>query len=274
MSGSGRFLGGRNLPGGDVRRVAELDPLLVLEQIRVERDRRKRDEILGRKLYGLYPEDGPLRRELYQKHLRHMAAGGLRNEHGDYYNERALTGGNRSGKTMCCSYEHVCHLIGWYPDWWEGFRFKRAILGWAAGEDTKAVRESLQVTFLGPEGSYGTGLIPRENLGKVSPRGGVPGAVDSVVVRSGWGGESRLLFKSYDQGRDSFQAAKIDVMQFDEEPPASIYTEGLTRTMSTVPGEPNGLVICGFTPLKGLSDVVQMYMPGGVAREGGVMVRG
>jgi phage terminase large subunit-like protein len=218
----------------------------------------------------MYPETGPLRRDLYAKHMQHMAAGAQRNQAGDLFNERALTGGNRSGKTMCCSYEHVCHLVGWYPAWWEGFRFDRPITGWAAGEDTKAVRESLQVTFLGPPGNLGTGLIPFNNIIHATPRGNVPGAVDSVTIRSSHGGVSRLLFKSYDQGRESFQASKIDVMQFDEEPPSDIYTEGLTRTMSTVPGESNGLVICGFTPLRGLSAVVLSYMPGGERVEGAV----
>jgi phage terminase large subunit-like protein len=116
-------------------------------------------------------------------------------------------------------------------------------------------------------------LIPYDNIVHATPRGNVPGAVDSVTIKSGHGGISRLLFQSYDQGRESFQASKIDVMQFDEEPPSEIYTEGLTRTMSTVPGEPNGLVICGFTPLRGLSAVVLSYMPGGERVEGAVQGR-
>lgn len=217
-------------------------------------------------LFRLYPDDGPLRRELYPKHIQHFAAG-------LEYNERAMVGGNRSGKTMACSYETTCHLIGFYPRWWPGFRFDRAITAWAAGEDTKAVRESLQVTFLGSYSDQGTGLIPHGNLVYAAPRSGVPEAVDSITVKSRHGGMSRLLLKSYDQGRESFQASKVDVMQFDEEPPIDIYTEGLTRTMSTVPGELNGLVICGFTPLRGLSETVMQFMPGGERREGAVQSR-
>ncbi|MDB5405216.1 MAG: Terminase-like family protein, partial [Rhodospirillales bacterium] len=52
-----------------------------------------------------------------------------------------------------------------------------------------------------------------------------------------------------------------------EEPPMSIYTEGLTRTMATVPGEQNGIVMCTFTPLKGISEVVKAYLPGGKMKE-------
>ena len=221
-------------------------------------------------LLTLYPDTGPLRRELYPKHLAHFAAGAMRDENGDLYNERAIMGGNRSGKTLCCCYEHTCHLLGWYPPWWVGFRFDRAISSWAAGEDSKSVRESLQHTFLGSTGAYGTGLIPKSAIVGVTPRPGVPEAADAITVKSRFGGTSRVLLKAYDQGRESFQAAKIDVMQFDEEPPVDIYSEALVRTMSTTPGEPNGLVMCGFTPLKGLSAVVLSYMPGGRPTEGAV----
>ena len=44
-------------------------------------------------------------------------------------------------------------------------------------------------------------------------------------------------------------------MWFDEEPPLDIYTEGLTRTNAT-----GGLVFLTFTPLKGMSDVVRMFL--------------
>ena len=233
----------------------EIEYLRLLEADELHRSRNL--------LFSLYPDKGPLRRELYPKHLQHFAAGAE-------YNERAATGGNRSGKTLCCSYETTCHMIGWYPRWWEGFRFDRPVSAWVAGEDTKSVRESLQVTFLGETNKHGTGLIPIDALVSTTARSGVPDAVDSLVVKSAWGGQSRLMFKSYDQGRESFQAAKVDIVQFDEEPPMPIYTEGLTRTMATVPGERNGLVICGFTPLRGLSAVVLSYMPGGQRVEGAV----
>jgi len=49
----------------------------------------------------------------------------------------------------------------------------------------------------------------------------------------------------------------------DEEPPIGIYSEFLTRTMATVPGEKNGLLMNTFTPLKGLSGVVLLFLPGG-----------
>jgi phage terminase large subunit-like protein len=215
------------------------------------------------RLYLMFPENGPLWRELYPKHLDFFAAGAR-------HQERAFVAANRVGKSVAVCYEAVCHLIGWYPAWWQGYRFSRSIVAWICGEDTKAVRESLQGALLGQPGSLGTGLIPRDRIERVVARSGVPDAVDAMQIHHAYGGSSRLVFKAYEMGREAFQAAKVDVVVLDEEPPQPIYSEALTRTMSTVPGEASGLVLCAFTPLKGLSAVVQSFMPGGERREGEV----
>lgn len=209
----------------------------------------------GRKLYALYPDDGPLSRDKYTKHVEFFAAGSK-------HNERAFIGGNRTGKSFCVGYEGTLHLIGWYPPWWQGRRFDRPITAWAAGEDSKAVRESLEPTLFGGSESRGTGLIPRDMLQRIAPRGGVPDAIDFAEIRHPKG-TSRIVVKSYDQGRESFQASQVDVVILDEEPPLQIYTEALTRTLSTIPGQPNGLVMCAFTPLKGISETVLQFLPGG-----------
>jgi phage terminase large subunit-like protein len=226
-------------------------------------------QVAERKLYSLFPDTGPLRRELYPKHLSFFAAGGKHEQtvwcgkdcDGTGHQERALIAANRTGKTLAVCYELTCHLIGQYPEWWIGRRFDGPVVAWAAGEDAKAVRESLQVTLIGPPEAEGTGLIPKASITGRSTRQGVADSLDSVTVAHTKGGASRLLFKTYDQGRESFQAAAVDVMLLDEEPPSDIYSESLTRTMSTVPGKPNGIVMCSFTPLKGYSAVVQGYMP-------------
>lgn len=209
-----------------------------------------------RKIYELYPETGALSRHNYDKHMEFFAAGSL-------HNERAFIGGNRTGKSFCIGYEGTCHMIGWYPPWWEGRRFDRPVTCWAAGEDSKAVRESLQPTLVGPTENRGTGLIPGDMLQKVTMRGGIPDAIDFVQVAHSRGGNSRLVFKAYEQGRESFQASQVDVILLDEEPPLAIYTEALTRTLATVPGMPNGMVMCAFTPLKGISETVLQFLPGG-----------
>jgi phage terminase large subunit-like protein len=68
-------------------------------------------------------------------------------------------------------------------------------------------------------------------------------------------GESSLAFKSYDQGREKWQGETLGGVWYDEEPPEDIYSEGLTRT--NVGLMPN---LITFTPLKGMSDVVQQFL--------------
>lgn len=180
------------------------------------------------------------------------------------HQEVAFIAANRSGKTLAMCYALTCFLTGNYPEWWPGRRWSRAVNAWVAGEDAKAVRESLQTTLFGPPDAIGTGLIPGECIvGKPTARAGVPEAFDTATIKHADGANSRLTFKTFDQGRESFQAAKVDVIGLDEEPPSSVYSEALTRTMSTVPGEPNGLMMCSFTPLSGISEVVLQFMPGG-----------
>ena len=169
---------------------------------------------------------------------------------------------HNSGKSTATCYEATCHAIGFYPSWWSGYRYDRPVTVWACGEDAKAVRESLQPKLLGyPFTEMGTGLIPGANiLGEPTKRSGTPEAVDALNVKHASGGTSRIVFKMYEQGRESFQASKIDIGICDEEPPHPVYSELLARTMATVPGQDNGHVLCGFTPLLGWSSVVMMFL--------------
>jgi phage terminase large subunit-like protein len=154
--------------------------------------------------------------------------------------------------------------MGYYPPWWPGRKFDRPVTIWACGEDAKAMRDSIQPVLCGPPEAFGTGLLFGDSILSRTARAGVPDSIDTMTIRHEKG-TSRLVFKTYDQGRESYQGASVDVCWSDEEPPIQIYTEGLTRTMSTIPGEPSGIVLCTFTPLKGISDVVRSYLPGGRA---------
>ncbi len=207
-----------------------------------------------RRIFALYPDAGPLRRELYPRHLEFFAAGA---EH----MQRAFIAANRTGKTTAAGYELVCHLTGQYPVWWQGRHYARPCVAWAAGVDIKSVRETVQATLFGPPGEWGTGLIPGDSIvGDPSTGRGVADTIDQAIVRHASGGSSRLTLKTYEQKREAFQGAKIDVGWCDEEPDQPVYSEFLTRLMSTVPGEPNGVMMCTFTPLKGVSEVVQYFL--------------
>ena len=201
------------------------------------------------KINKYYPSTGPLRRELYDKHMQFFAAG---SEH----RQRCILAANRIGKTEGIGgYETTLHLTGIYPDWWTGRRFAKPINAVAAGTTAKTTREIIQEKLLGPIHDMGTGLIPHHLIGRTTPKAGIPDAIEMAEVEHSAGGFSRLYFKSYEQGRECFEGTERDLIWLDEEPPMEIYTECLMRTMTT-----DGLILCTFTPLKGLSDVVQMFI--------------
>lgn len=198
-----------------------------------------------------YPDSGPLRRDLYPKHLEFFASG-------KDHRERAFLAGNRCGKSIAGAYEMAVHLTGLYPDWWEGRRFDHAISAWAAGDSGKTVRDVIQLLLLGRQGAYGTGMIPADRLVRVASRPGVPDAIELVHVRHESGGVSELGFKSFAEGTESFQGTSRQCIWIDEECPLPVYAEALLRTMTC-----DGLVYLTFTPLKGLSDTVLQFLPGG-----------
>lgn len=207
--------------------------------------------IKGRKLYSLFPDTGPYRRELYAKHLEFFAAGV---EH----RERLFMAANRVGKTEGGGYETALHLTGLYPGWWPGRTFDHAVQAWTAGDTSKTVRDIQQEKLLGPINAIGSGLIPADTIIRTTPKTGVPDAIETVYVRHKSGDESRLDFKSYDQGRIAFQGTSKHVIWLDEEPDMGVYTECLTRTMDC-----GGMSMLTFTPLLGLSEVVLTFMPDG-----------
>lgn len=227
-------------------------PELLTLDLAGEIERRKRNAI--RKYF---PAEGKFRRDAYPKHMEFFAAGKDRRE-------RAFIAGNRVGKTIAGAYEATLHLTGAYPDWWTGKRFSKPVKVWAAGDTGKTVKEILQAAMVGDAGHRGTGMIPGDLIVHTTAKTGLADAIDTVWVKHVTGGNSVLVFKSYDQRREAFQGTAQDVIWLDEECPLDIYSECLIRTMTT-----NGLVMLTFTPLSGLTEVVLTFLPGGVPSDGG-----
>lgn len=228
----------------NLTREEKLELIALLE----EKERRRKT----RKLYSYYPDEGPLRRELYPKHMGFFDAG-LK------FRQRLFMAANRVGKTEGGGgFETTLHLLGDYPDWWQGRRFDKAPKGWAAGDTSKTVRDIIQFKLLGPVHDIGTGLIPKDRIHKITWKQGVSEAVDTIYVKHASGGISQVSLKSYDQRRESFQGTEQDFIWLDEEPPQDIYTECLLRTMTN-----NGILYLTFTPLQGMSEVVMSFLPGG-----------
>jgi phage terminase large subunit-like protein len=222
---------------------------LLLQEVR---RRTERD-----KLAQLYPDTGPLRRELYVKHIKMLAAGAI-------HSERCALGGNRIGKTLSIGgYEAAIHLTGLYPSWWEGKRYSKPILVWAAGTKTAKVRDVNQKFLLGAlhqrKGftQADGGLIPAARIGRLTRRSGVADAVDQVVVNHVSGFENVCTFKSYEEGRTSFEAEGVDFIWLDEEPPKAIYDECKMRILTT-----RGCILSTFTPVEGMTETVLSLLEG------------
>ncbi len=203
------------------------------------------------KLAQLYPDQGRLRRDLYSKYLEVFSAGAI-------HQERCTLGGNRVGKTLGIGgYETALHLTGLYPHWWDGCRYDHPILAWAAGTKGSKVRDVNQAMLLGKlhqrkgftqaEG----GLIPESRIGRLTRRTGVADAVDQVIVKHVNGFENVLTFKSYEEGRSSFEAEAVNWIWLDEEPSKPIYDECKMRILTT-----RGRILATFTPVEGLTETV------------------
>jgi phage terminase large subunit-like protein len=177
--------------------------------------------------------------------------------------ERLLMAGNQNGKTEAGSVETSVHMTGLYPEWWKGRRWTRPVRGWIDGETGLLVRDVQQKKLMGPPGvdvDFGTGMIPREAIVDKSLARGVTDAYDTIQIKHYRSdgtpdGVSTATFKSYEQGRQKHQGEPVDFIWCDEEPPADVYSEIVTRTTAT-----GGMVYTTFTPLKGMSEVVRMFL--------------
>lgn len=172
------------------------------------------------------------------------------------FRERLLMAGNQLGKSYCGAAELAMHATGRYPDWWQGRRFAKPIVAWAAGVTSESTRDNPQRLLVGRAGQHGTGMLPKALISDVTLARTIGDAVDTVQVKHASGGISRIGFKAYEKGREKLQGETLDVVWLDEEPPMDIYQECLTRTNAT-----GGMVYITFTPLLGMSSVVRQFYP-------------
>jgi len=206
---------------------------------------------------SVFPAEGPFSRTRYSKHMQFFKAGAT-------HRFRVLGGGNGSGKSFTVSTELDFHMTGEYPDWWEGYRFKKSIKVWVICESGSLWRDSMQQALLGSVGEeLGTGLIRKDLIHDTKSMPGVPGAIGQIMTKHKSGGVSSVTVKTFEMGRNQFQAANLDLLIFDEEPPEDIYSECVMRTRGVEGVRAPGRVMMAFTPLKGLSEVVLRYLPNG-----------
>jgi len=205
------------------------------------------------KFVRYYPEDGPLRRELYGKHLAFFAAG-------RHYLERLFLAANRTGKTECAGFEVTAHMTGRYPPWWPGRTFDGPTQWWLAGKSAVTTRDIMQRAMLGDPETHAPGMLPEHLLERTTAKAGIPNAIDTFWVQHvekvhGAPALSMGQFKSYDQGRKAFEGTERHGIWLDEEPEGDIENECLIRTMTV-----HGMVMVTFTPLQGLTAFVSDFL--------------
>lgn len=196
----------------------------------------------------------------YPKHWEFFDAGAT-------YPVRLFTAGNQVGKSISCGSELTYHLTGDYPLDWRGKTFNGPVSVWIVGKNSELVRDTIQRTLLGDVGQFGTGLVPLDNLDvdtmTDAKRTSTP--ITSFRVLHASGGYSTVTLKSGEQGREAFQAATLDIVWIDEEVPFDVFNECLVRLMVR-----KGIMMYSFTPLKGTTEVIKMFMVNGTFQEGDV----
>lgn len=184
------------------------------------------------------------------------------------YESQGLISSN-CGKTVTGAYEMAVHLTGLYPPWWEGRVFEETGNYWAAGTSNEKTKEIVQAELLGklekddtvgsePIG-LGTGMIPRDRIASVDFHPQIRGAIKTAWIKHVSGKRNTLVFKSFEQSALAFEGSSVLATWLDESPPLDVYTEALMRSLTT-----GGLVLITATPLAGLTDLVQQFMPDGV----------
>ena len=212
----------------------------------------------------VFPEKGKYSRDKYAKQMEFF-------RQGVKHRFRLFIGANGTGKSFNGSLELVYHTTGLYPKWWEGRIQDTPKTWWVICESGQLWRDSLQkILFGNPGEEIGTGLIPKECIASANSMPGIPGAIGSAIIKHVKGHKVSLIVKTFEMRRENLQAASIDGVVFDEEPPLDVYTESIMRLRGT-PTKLPGISLLLFTPLQGLSEVVLKYLPQGKFPQDGII---
>jgi len=178
---------------------------------------------------------------------------------GKDHQQRFLMAGNRVGKSLAAAVEVSYHLTGLYPADWNGVRFNHPTQWWICGDSRQTIISTLQPLFLGDVGDFGHGLIPKDCIDFSTLKDAQKAAtsVGMVKIMHTSGAHSSITFKSYFEGRKSFQGAAVCVM-LDEEPPQDVYGECLLRTATG-----DNILVASFTPLSGETELIKQLLPDG-----------
>ena len=166
---------------------------------------------------------------------------------------------NQTGKTESVAAIVAMHLLGDYADWYTGKRFENAPTIVMAGVNSNHNRIVLQEKMFGTanrniSSDVGTGMIPLNRIADNSMIKARDGGITGCQVKHSSGKNSVLEFRAYEQGREAIQGFPADVIVIDEQPKDDFWSEALVRTAAR-----DGLVMCAFTPLKGMTGLVEKF---------------
>jgi phage terminase large subunit-like protein len=178
----------------------------------------------------------------------------------EYY-ECCLCAANQIGKTYTGTDLDAIHLLGDYPDDYEGHRFDFPPLCWLLGYSMEKTRDLLQTALFGKmvNGKFEGGLVPADKILSHESSGGTANAMRTVRVKHKLG-VSIVQFWSYAQGQHAIMGDVVDWFHVDEEPrDQKIRPQLLTRTINGDKGR-GGRGIYTFTPENGRTDLVIKFM--------------
>jgi len=179
------------------------------------------------------------------------------------YIETCLCAANQIGKTRTGTCIDANHLLGDYPDDWEGYKFNHAPLCWCLGYSMEKTRDLLQSALFGEysaQTGFTGGLVPKDRIASWESAGGTVNAMRTVKVKHSTGNLSVMQFWSYSQGQHAIMGDVVDWVHVDEEPKdQTIRPQLLTRTINGDRGK-GGRIIYTFTPENGRTDLVIQFM--------------
>jgi phage terminase large subunit-like protein len=180
--------------------------------------------------------------------------------------ETMLRAGNQLGKTHAVGAQMTFDALGIYPDWYVGRRIGKPpaisrsvdFMGWATCTTSATTRDGVQTKLFGDitqEGGLGTGLVPLDHIGKVGMARGISGFIDTVSINRIVGGVASVRLKTYEMGREAFQAVPVDRLWLDEDTKdPDIYGECLARLTTT-----RGRIYASMTPMRGLTPMRRRF---------------
>lgn len=177
------------------------------------------------------------------------------------YFECCLCAANQIGKTYTGTDLDALHLLGDYPDDYQGHEFEFPPLCWLLGYSMEKTRDLLQTALFGKmvNGSFEGGLVPADKILSHESSGGTVNAMRTVRVKHKLG-VSSVQFWSYAQGQHAIMGDVVDWFHVDEEPrDQKIRPQLLTRTINGDKGR-GGRGIYTFTPENGRTDLVIQFM--------------